>query len=86
MRKLEIVKLRVENLRELFKFLLFFAFSVLTAVVTVSYWLLAKKVPFYFVIFDTIGVILFIFMIKVLIFIWNLMDKEINNGFSDDSI
>ena len=84
MKNLE-VELRVENLRELFKFLLFFTFSVLTAVVTLSYWILIKKVPFYFIIFDTIGLLLLIFMQKVLIHIWNLMEKEIENGLSDDN-
>ena len=82
MKNLEIIKLKVENLRELFKFLLFVELTIITGVITLAYWILIKKVSFYFVIFDFIGFLISIFLVIVLKFIWREMDnliKEIEN-------
>jgi len=82
LKNLEIVKVKVENLRELFKFILIIELSIITGVITLSYWLLIKKVPFYFLIFDFIGFFIFMFLVIVLKFIWKSMDnliKEIEN-------
>ena len=73
MKNLEIVKIKIENLREVFKFLLILLLAVLTGEVTLVFKILSSEVNiFYFMIIVLIGLVLIYFNI------WNLMEKELN--------
>jgi hypothetical protein len=75
LKKLEIVKLKVENLREVLKFLFMLILALLSGQVYLIYLILIKKVPFYFVIFIGIGLVALYLMIKGAMFVWEEMNK-----------
>ena len=82
MKNLEIVKIRIENLREVFKFLLLFILTLLTGIVTLSFWILTKKVDSYFIVFVGIGIFVLFFVIKAILILWNHMNdllEEVDN-------
>lgn len=75
MKKLEIIKLKIENLREIFKFLLIFILSLLTGIVTLAFWVLTKKIEAYFVIFIGIGLFFVFFLVKMTMILWIYMNN-----------
>ncbi|GAB6045640.1 hypothetical protein JCM11957_12380 [Caminibacter profundus] len=77
MKNLEIVKIKVENLRELFKFLLLSNLTFISAIVSLNLYVLVKKLPIYFVIFDLVAIVVEFLLIKVTIFVFNKMDELI---------
>ena len=83
MKNLEVVKVKIENLREILKFLLFFILTLLTGIVTLSFWILTKKVEGYFVIFVGVGLIIVFFVIKSTLILWNYMNKLIEEVETD---
>ena len=82
--KLEIIQIKIENLREFFKFLLIFVLTLLTGIVTLTFWILTKKVDSYFIIFVGIGLIFLFFIIKALLILWDYMNKLIEEIKDDD--
>ena len=74
MKKLEIVKLKVENLREVLKFLLLLVLSLLTGEVILFYQILISKVPVYMIIFNAVGLIVLYFVYIVAKFVWHEME------------
>jgi membrane protein YdbS with pleckstrin-like domain len=79
----EKIKLKVENLREILKFLLLLIFSIISGIVTLSFWVLMKKVESFFAIFIGIGIIVLFFLVKVTLTLWTYMNKLIEE-ISDD--
>jgi membrane protein YdbS with pleckstrin-like domain len=80
--KLEIVKIKIENLREVLKFLFTLLLSILTLEVTIVYFVLVKKVGFYFMIFVFAFFIVAIFIVLAIIKLWqyiNFLLKELEN-------
>jgi hypothetical protein len=75
LKKLEIIKLKIENLREIFKFLLIFILSLLTGIVTLAFWVLTKKIEAYFVIFIGIGLFFVFFLVKMTMILWIYMNN-----------
>jgi ABC-type spermidine/putrescine transport system permease subunit II len=80
---IEKIKLKVENLREILKFLLLLIFSIISGIVTLSFWVLIKKVESFFAIFIGIGIIVLFFLVKVTLTLWSYMNKLIEE-ISDD--
>ena len=81
MKNLEIVKIKIENLREILKFLLLLVLAILTGLVTLTFWILTKKVEVYFIIFVGIGLVVLWFLYLVIKFVWEKMEnylKEID--------
>ena len=81
MKNLEIVKIKIENLREVFKFLLLLVLTILTGIVTLTFWILTKKVDSYFIIFVGVGLLVLWFLYLVIKFVWQKMEnhlKEMN--------
>ena len=82
MKNLEIVKIKIENLREVLKALLLFILTLLTGIVTLSFWILTKKVESYFIIFVGVGIFVLFFVVKATLILWNNMNNllaEANN-------
>jgi len=78
---LEIVKIKIENLREVLKFLLLLVLTILTGIVTLAFWILTKKVESYFVIFVGVGLFVLWFLYLGIKFVWQEMEnylKEVN--------
>ena len=73
--RLEIIEIKIENLRELFKFLLIFVLTLLTGIVTLTFWILTKKVESYFIIFVGIGLVILWFLYLVIKMIWKQMEN-----------
>ena len=73
--RLEIIEIKIENLRELFKFLLIFVLTLLTGIVTLTFWILTKKVESYFIIFVGIGLVILWFLYLVIKMIWEQMEN-----------
>ena len=78
MTNLEIVKIKIENLREVFKFLLLLLLAILIGEATLIFKILGGEVKFYFMVIILVGIVLIYFNIIGLKFIWNLMKKELN--------
>lgn len=81
MTNLEIVKIKIENLREVLKFLLLLVLTILTGIVTLAFWILTKKVESYFVIFVGVGLFVLWFLYLGIKFVWQEMEnylKEVN--------
>ena len=78
MKNLEIVKIKIENLREVFKFLLILLLGILTGEATLVFKILSNEVNIYFMIIVLVGLVLIYFNIVGLKFVWNLMEKELN--------
>ena len=78
MKNLEIVKIKIENLREVFKFLLILLLAVLTGEATLVFKILSSEVSIYFMVIVLVGLVLIYFNIVGLKFVWNLMEKELN--------
>jgi hypothetical protein len=82
LKNLEIVKIKIENLREILKFLLIFILSLLTGIVTLAFWVLTKKIEAYFVIFIGAGLFFVFFLVKMTMILWKYMNnllEELNN-------
>jgi hypothetical protein len=77
LRELEIVKLKVENLREILKFLLLLTISILTGEVVLFYQILTMKVPAFLVVFNGIGIVILFFVYNVSKYVWDKMDKYV---------
>jgi len=78
---LEIVKIKIENLRKVLKFLLLLVLTILTGIVTLAFWILTKKVESYFVIFVGVGLFVLWFLYLGIKFVWQEMEnylKEVN--------
>lgn len=81
MTNLEIVKIKIENLRKVLKFLLLLVLTILTGIVTLAFWILTKKVESYFVIFVGVGLFVLWFLYLGIKFVWQEMEnylKEVN--------
>jgi len=78
LKNLEIVKIKIENLREVFKFLLILLLGILTGEATLVFKILSNEVNIYFMIIVLVGLVLIYFNIVGLKFVWNLMEKELN--------
>ena len=78
MKNLEVVKIKIENLREILKFLLLLLLAILTGEATLVFKILNGEVKSYFIVIVLVGIFLIYFNIVGLRFIWNLMEKELN--------
>ena len=75
--KLEIVKIRIENLREILKFLLLLVLTILTGLVTLTFWILTKRIEVYFIIFVGIGLVILWFLYLVIKLVWEKMENSL---------
>jgi phosphate starvation-inducible membrane PsiE len=76
---IEKIKLKVENLREILKFLLLLMLAILTGEVTLVYKIFLKEVGVWFIFFVFIGLVLIYFNLMAIKFVWNLMEEEIRS-------
>jgi len=63
LKKLEIVKIKVENLREVLKFLLLLLLAILTGEATLVFKILNGEVKSYFIVIVLVGIVLIYFNI-----------------------
>ena len=75
----EKIKLKVENLREILKFLLLLMLAILTGEITLVYKIFLKEVGVWFIFFVFIGLVLIYFNLMAIKFVWNLMEEEIRS-------
>jgi len=75
----EKIKLKVENLREILKFLLLLMLAILTGEVTLVYKIFLKEIGVWFIFFVFIGLVLIYFNLMAIKFVWNLMEEEIRS-------
>jgi hypothetical protein len=75
----EKIKLKVENLREILKFLLLLMLAILTGEITLVYKIFLKEIGVWFIFFVFIGLVLIYFNLMAIKFVWNLMEEEIRS-------
>lgn len=77
MSKLESLKEKKSDLREVFKALLYFVILILTGITTASYKVLIHQIPAYVIIVVGIGLVIVFLVVLYIVRIWQVM-QEIN--------
>jgi len=81
LKNLETVKLKVENLREILKFLLLLVLSILTGEVILIYQILAFKVPVYMIVFNGVGLAVLYFVYVISKYVWERMESYLEEAY-----
>jgi F0F1-type ATP synthase assembly protein I len=81
--KIDSLKEKISNYRELYKILLVSILALITGIITLNYQILINKIPFFMIFFSGIGLIIAGFIVIVTIEIWkkmNALAKELENA------
>ena len=79
MDKFDLIKIKVENLREILKFLLLLLMGILTAETTLIYKILNNKCKLFMIIFVFVGIVLMFLTIQGIKLVWEIMNKDLKD-------